>query len=50
MTVHETGPRYDGSGVTVGVEQVERARIELPKRYGTRIPIEVTESRGFAPL
>ncbi|BCJ76817.1 hypothetical protein CS0771_63610 [Catellatospora sp. IY07-71] len=50
ITVHETSPRYDGSGVTVGVEQVEQARIELPKRYGTRIPIEVAESLGFVPL
>ncbi len=50
ITVHETGPRYDGSGVRVGVEQVEQARIELPKRYGTRISIEVEESLGSVPL
>ncbi|GAB4051412.1 hypothetical protein [Catellatospora paridis] len=46
IVVHMVGPRHDGSGVTVGVEQVERARVELPKRYGTQIPIEVEESAG----
>lgn len=46
IDVHTVGPRYDGSGVPAGVEQVERAQVELPKRYGTQISFKVEESAG----
>ena len=34
---------HDGSGVTVGTLEVDRARAEIPKHYGPTIPITVVE-------
>ena len=33
------GARHDGAGVEVGTREVERARRELPARYGSRAPL-----------
>ncbi|MEU7824533.1 hypothetical protein [Catellatospora sp. NPDC049133] len=43
ITINMTGTTHDGSGITVGVlpADLERARVELPKRYGTQVPITI---------
>ena len=33
------GARHDGSGVEIGTRDLERARLELPARYGSRVPL-----------
>ena len=33
------GSRHDGAGVEIGTRDVERARLELPARYGSRAPL-----------
>ncbi len=48
--INSTGPRHDGSGVTVGTLEVEKARAELPAHYGTEIPIIVEQVGRAVPL
>ncbi|MBY8874276.1 hypothetical protein K7640_20815 [Micromonospora sp. PLK6-60] len=43
VDVNAVGPRHDGSGVVVSTLAVARARAELPKRYGTAIPIIIEQ-------
>jgi len=43
------GSRVDGSAVEVGTVDVDRAKVELPKRYGTAIPIVVIEQGPVQP-
>ena len=43
ITINTTGTNHDGSGVVVGTLDVAKARAELPKHYGTEIPIIITE-------
>jgi hypothetical protein len=48
--VNTVGPLHDGSGITIGTLEVERARAEIPKRYGTEIPITIEEQAPPVPL
>lgn len=50
IPINTVGPKHDGSGVTVGTEQVVAAGTELPKRYGTAIPIKVEKMGPVVPL
>ncbi|MEV4415045.1 hypothetical protein [Catellatospora sp. NPDC049609] len=50
IAVHLVGPKHDGSGITVGVEEVEKAQAALPERYGLRIPITVEPGGAPVPL
>jgi hypothetical protein len=42
--------RHDGVGVEVGTRDVERARIELPRRYGSSAPLVFVEQGEVIPL
>lgn len=50
IRINMIGAEHDGSGVTVGTQDVSRARVELPKRYGIEIPILVEEQEPLVPL
>jgi hypothetical protein len=43
------GARQDGTAVEVGTGDVDRARMELPRRYGTAIPIVVNREGPIQP-
>jgi len=49
IPVNSVGPLHDGSAVEVGVEAsgLERAKVELPKRYGLTPPMKIVD-RGKA--
>lgn len=42
--------RHDGVGVEVGTRDVERARAELPRRYGSSAPLVFVEQGEVIPL
>ena len=44
------GARHDGFGVEVGTRDVERARAELPLRYGEQAPLIIVEHGPVTPL
>jgi hypothetical protein len=44
------GARHDGSGVEIGTQDLERARLELPARYGSRAPLVFVEQGPVIPL
>jgi hypothetical protein len=44
------GARHDGFGVEVGTRDVERARAELPARYGEQAPLIFIEQGPVTPL
>jgi len=46
IEINMVGASYDGSGVEVGVTgaHLEKAKVELPKRYGAGAPIIVVEA------
>jgi hypothetical protein len=44
------GARHDGTGVEVGTQDIERARLELPARYGSRAPLIFVEQGPVRPL
>lgn len=50
ITINTVGTKHDGSGITVGTEQVEQASRELPKRYGVTVPIEIEQAGPVRPL
>jgi hypothetical protein len=50
IAINTVGSRHDGSGVEVGTQDVAAARVELPKRYGTAVPIQVVEQGPVVPL
>ncbi len=50
IRINEVGARHDGSGVVVGTLEVDKARMELPKRYGRAIPIIVERAGPVVPL
>ncbi|WP_144125856.1 hypothetical protein [Catellatospora sichuanensis] len=52
INVNSVGGKGQGSGITVGVaaEDIDEARVELPKRYGTRIPITIEEQGPIRAL
>jgi hypothetical protein len=49
ITITSVGPLHDGSAVEVGVDaaSLERAKVELPKRYGPTPPMKIVD-RGQA--
>ncbi|GAA1417539.1 hypothetical protein ACFQZ4_39670 [Catellatospora coxensis] len=51
IQINSTSAGNDGTGVTVGVlpADVARARAELPKRYGTAVPIIIEEQEPITP-
>lgn len=44
------GARHDGFGVEVGTRDVDRARAQLPTRYGEQAPLIVIEQGPVTPL
>ena len=44
------GARHDGAGVEVGTRDLERARMELPARYGARAPLIFIAEGPISPL
>jgi hypothetical protein len=50
IAINTVGCPQDGSAVEVGTEDVAAAQVELPKRYGTAIPIKVVEQGPIQPL
>lgn len=50
IRIHTWGPRHDGAGVEVGTEDVAKAKVELPARYGTAVPILVKEQGPVMPV
>jgi hypothetical protein len=50
IAINTVGPRNDGSGVEVGTQNVTAAQVELPRRYGTAVPITVVDQGPVRPL
>ena len=44
------GARHDGTGVEVATQDLQRARLELMARYGSRAPLVFVESEPARPL
>jgi hypothetical protein len=44
------GARHDGTGVEIGTQDVDRARLELPARYGSRAPLVFVQEGPVIPL
>ncbi|XVU24903.1 hypothetical protein ACQPZJ_48185 [Actinoplanes sp. CA-054009] len=44
------GARHDGAGVEIGTRDLDRARLELPARYGARAPLLFIEEGPVHPL
>jgi hypothetical protein len=44
------GARHDGSGVEIGTQDLDRARLELPARYGSRAPLVFAAQDPAVPL
>lgn len=44
------GARHDGSGVEIGTRDLDRARLELPARYGSRAPFIFVKQAPVNPL
>ena len=44
------GARHDGSGVEVGTQDPERARLELPAHYGRRAPLVIVDQPPVQPF
>ena len=44
------GARHDGAGVDVGTRDLDRARLELPARYGSRAPFVFAAEGPILPL
>ncbi|MGX6605192.1 hypothetical protein ACWKSP_24105 [Micromonosporaceae bacterium Da 78-11] len=44
------GARHDGVGVEVGTRDLDRARMELPARYGTRAPLVFVAEGPINPV
>jgi hypothetical protein len=42
--------RHDGFGVEIGTRDVDRARIEMPRRYGREAPLVFVEEGPVRPL
>jgi hypothetical protein len=49
LQLNSVSARYDGSAVEVGTLDVDRARQELPRRYGTDAPITVVKRGPVTP-
>jgi len=44
------GARHDGTGVEIATQDLHRADLELPARYGARAPLLFVESAPARPL
>ncbi|MFG1989425.1 hypothetical protein ACGFJ7_05500 [Actinoplanes sp. NPDC048988] len=44
------GARHDGTGLEIGTRDLDRARLELPARYGARAPLLFIEEGPIHPL
>jgi hypothetical protein len=44
------GARHDGTGVEVGTQDLDRARLELPARYGSRAPLVIVGQGPMQPF
>lgn len=44
------GARHDGSGVEIGTQDADRARLELPARYGSRAPLLIVDEGPVRPF
>jgi hypothetical protein len=44
------GARHDGSAVEIGTQDLDRARLELPARYGSRAPLVFVDQGPVRPL
>jgi hypothetical protein len=49
VRINSVFAKVDGSAVEVGTQDTERARTELPKRYGADAPIQVVEQAEIRP-
>jgi hypothetical protein len=51
IPVNSIGPLHDGTAVEVGVDAsgVERAKVELPKRYGLTPPMKIVDRAQSVP-
>lgn len=50
IRISSIGARHDGAGVEVGTQDVDRARQELPARYGPAAPLIFVEQGPVTPL
>jgi hypothetical protein len=50
VRISSVGARHDGVGVEVGTRDVDRARIEMPLRYGHDAPLVFVEEGPVIPL
>jgi hypothetical protein len=44
------GARHDGAGLEIGTHDLERARLEMPARYGSRAPLLFVAQGPVVPL
>jgi hypothetical protein len=44
------GARHDGAGLEIGTQDLDRARLELPARYGSRAPLVFIQQGPVRPL
>ena len=50
VRISSVGARHDGAGVEIGTQDVERARRELPDRYGSGAPLIFVEQGPVVPF
>jgi hypothetical protein len=50
VRISSVGARHDGAGVEIGTPDVDRARSELPRRYGRTAPLIFVEQGQVIPL
>ena len=50
IRITTVGSRHDGAGVEIGTEDLDRARRELPARYGERAPLIFVAEGPVRPL
>jgi hypothetical protein len=50
VRISSIGARHDGAGVEIGTQDIERARRELPARYGSGAPLILVEQGPVVPL
>ena len=50
VRISSVAPRHDGIGVEIGTPDVERARREMPRRYGRKAPLIFVEQGAVVPL
>jgi hypothetical protein len=50
IRINTIGARHDGVGVQIGTQDVDRARLELPARYGSRAPLVFVKEGPVHPI